>query len=354
MGRQNEAEAAFAHAVQIFPRSASAWFNRADLKSFTADDPAIAAMQALLGAGGAQSRNDRMLLHFALGKAFLDIGESDRAFAHLDQGNQMKRASITYDADATSRWMASIAASFTPDAARTPGRPGGRAKLAAPRPIFVLGMPRSGTTLVEQILASHPDIHGAGELNHIQRLVSELGDFPAVVAGITPAQLARLGDAYRAAIAPLAQGQRHVVDKMPANFLYAGLIRLILPEARIIHCRRDPVDTCLSCYSKLFTNEQLFSYDQTELGRFHRDYQLLTAHWRAVLPASHFLRGGLRGGGRRSRGRGPPHAGLPRPPLGPGLPGVPSHAARGAHRQRQPGSQAGLSQLRRALAPARA
>ena len=95
---------------------------------------------------------------------------------------------------------------------------------AAPRPIFVLGMPRSGTTLVEQILASHPDIHGAGELNHIQHLVGELGDFPAAVAGITPAQLARLGDAYRAAIAPLAQGRRHVVDKMPANFLYAGLI----------------------------------------------------------------------------------------------------------------------------------
>ena len=110
-----------------------------------------------------------------------------------------------------------------------------------------------------------------------------------MAAGIAPEQLSRLGDAYRAAIAPLAQGRRHVVDKMPANFLYAGLIHLILPEARIIHCRRDPVDTCLSCYSKLFTHEQVFSYDQAELGRFHRDYQLLTAHWRAVLPASHFL-----------------------------------------------------------------
>jgi tetratricopeptide (TPR) repeat protein len=288
-GQAAQAEAAFAHAVEMFPRSASAWFNRADLKSFTPDDPAIAAMQALLGPDGVQARNDQMLLHFALGKAFLDLGQSDRAFAHLDAGNQMKRASLTYDADTTSQWMASIAAAFTPDVLERLGHLRSEQNTTAPRPIFVLGMPRSGTTLVEQILASHPDIHGAGELNHIPRLVGELGAFPAAVAGITLAQLSQLGDAYLAAIAPLAQGQRHVVDKMPANFLYAGLIRLILPEARIIHCRRDPVDTCLSCYSKLFAQEQVFSYDLAELGRFHRDYQRLTAHWRAALPAAHFL-----------------------------------------------------------------
>jgi tetratricopeptide (TPR) repeat protein len=287
-GQAAQAEAAFARAVEVFPRSALAWFNRADLKSFTPDDPAIAAMQALLGPNGAQAQNDQMLLHFALGKAFLDIGESGRAFAHLDAGNKMKRASLTYDADATSRWMASIADNFTPTLLERLASQGG-GQSAAPRPIFVLGMPRSGTTLVEQILASHPDIHGAGELNHIPHLVSELGEFPAAMACMAPENLAWLGDAYRAAITPLAQGQGYVVDKMPANFLYAGLIRLILPEARIIHCRRDPVDTCLSCYSKLFTHEQVFSYDQTELGRFHRDYQLLTAHWRAVLPAAHFL-----------------------------------------------------------------
>ena len=88
---------------------------------------------------------------------------------------------------------------------------------------------------------------------------------------------------------PMAAGRRHVVDKMPANFLARGLVRLILPDARIIHCRRDPVDTCLSCYTKLFAGEQAFAYDQTELGRFHRAYQALMAHWRAMLPRSHFL-----------------------------------------------------------------
>jgi hypothetical protein len=110
------------------------------------------------------------------------------------------------------------------------------------------------------------------------------------VETLTPEQLRQLGQSYLDKVVPLARGEkRHVVDKMPVNFVYAGLIRMILPEARIIHCRRDPVDTCLSCYSKLFGAEQSFSYDQTEVGLFHRDYQKLTAHWREVLPATHFL-----------------------------------------------------------------
>jgi tetratricopeptide (TPR) repeat protein len=281
-GQAAQAEAAFTHAVKVFPRSAAAWFNRADFTRFTAGDPAIAAMQALLASSAAPSQSDQMLLHFALGKAFLDIGESDHAFAHLDQGNRMKRALIAYDADATSRYMEGIAAVFTPALLE---RLAGQGATSS-RPIFVLGMPRSGTTLVEQILASHPEIHAAGEMSHIQNLVDRMGDFPAAIATIA---LEPLGDAYLKAIEPLGQGRRHVVDKMLANFPYAGLIRLILPEARIIHCRRDPVDTCLSCYSKLFAKEMVFSYDQAELGRFHRDYQTLTAHWRAVLPATHFL-----------------------------------------------------------------
>jgi hypothetical protein len=156
-------------------------------------------------------------------------------------------------------------------------------------PVFVVGMPRSGTTLVEQVLASHPAVYGAGELRHLQTLTDGAGAFPQAIPGLTAVQFAAMGDAYLAKIMPLAQDRRHVVDKMPANFLRAGLIRLILPEARIIHCRRDPVDTCLSCYSKLFAAEQPYTYDQTELGRFHLDYQRLMAHWRAVLPASHFI-----------------------------------------------------------------
>jgi len=155
--------------------------------------------------------------------------------------------------------------------------------------VFVLGMPRSGTTLIEQILASHPFVHGAGELKRLPSLIDGTGSFPASVRDRTPAQLKAMGEAYLAQVAPMAAGARHVVDKMPSNFMRAGMIRLILPDARIIHCRRDPVDTCLSCYTKLFADEQAFTYNQTEVGRFHRAYQTLMAHWRAVLPASHFL-----------------------------------------------------------------
>ncbi|HTB42381.1 MAG TPA: sulfotransferase [Acetobacteraceae bacterium] len=284
-GRTAEARAALDAVREAFPDSARALFNQADLRRFTADDPAIGKMQAMLAPGGAQSPSDRMLLHFALGKACLDLGESERAFRHLNEGNRMKRATFAYDPEATALWMASIPQVFTPALLEAKAGQGA----ASAVPVFVLGMPRSGTTLVEQVLASHPDIHGAGEMRHVQGLVDSLGSFPDSAAGLTPEQLAAMGAAYLARVAPLAQGRRHVVDKMPSNFLYAGLIRLILPDARIIHCRRDPVDTCLSCYTKLFTSEQAFSYDLAELGGFHSSYQALMAHWRAVLPASHFL-----------------------------------------------------------------
>ena len=284
-GRTAEARAALFAVREAFPDSARALFNQADLRRFTADDPAIGKMQAMLAPGGAQSPSDRMLLHFALGKACLDLGESERAFRHLNEGNRMKRATFAYDPEATALWMASIPQVFTPALLEAKAGQGA----ASAVPVFVLGMPRSGTTLVEQVLASHPDIHGAGEMRHVQGLVDSLGSFPDSAAGLTPEQLAAMGAAYLARVAPLAQGRRHVVDKMPSNFLYAGLIRLILPDARIIHCRRDPVDTCLSCYTKLFTSEQAFSYDLAELGGFHSSYQALMAHWRAVLPASHFL-----------------------------------------------------------------
>ncbi len=284
-GRTAEARAALDAVREAFPDSARALFNQADLHRFTADDPAIGTMQAMLAPGGAQSPSDRMLLHFALGKACLDLGESERAFRHLNEGNRMKRATFAYDPEATALWMASIPQVFT--SALLEAKAGQGA--ASDVPVFVLGMPRSGTTLLEQVLASHPDIHGAGEMRHMQGLVDSLGSFPDSAAGLTPEQLAAMGAAYLGRVAPLAQGRRHVVDKMPSNFLYAGLIRLILPNARIIHCRRDPVDTCLSCYTKLFTSEQAFSYDLAELGGFHSAYQALMAHWRAALPASHFL-----------------------------------------------------------------
>lgn len=284
-GRKDEAVAAFDRALEAFPRSVQAWFNRSDLKKFTADDPDIARMQTLLAHPEGQSHANILSLHFALGKAYLDAGQSELAFYHFGQGNRMKRATFTYDAKATSGWMASIAEVFRPALIKKLAKSGA----ASPMPVFVVGIPRSGTTLIEQILSSHPLVHGAGELPFLQSLVGAKHDYPSFVAAMTPEDTHALGQAYLDRIAPLAQGKRHVVDKMPANFLYAGLIAAILPEAKIVHCRRDPVDTCLSCYSKLFSAEQAFTYDLAELGQFHRDYQSLMAHWRKVMPKGRFI-----------------------------------------------------------------
>jgi tetratricopeptide (TPR) repeat protein len=283
-GKQAEALAAFEAAAKIFPHSAPILFNQTDLKRLEPGDPLIAQMEALLAREGL-SVADRTTLHFGLGKAYLDLGDSARAFRHYDQGNRLKRATFAYDADGTEVWMARIAEVFSPALLRAKADMGTLSDL----PIFVVGMPRSGTTLVEQILASHPVVHGAGELRRLQVLIDEGLDFPNAVQDLPPERLKAMGEAYLAHVRPMAAGKRHVVDKMPANFTRAGMIRLILPDARIIHCRRDPADVCLSCYTKLFAGEQAFSYDQTELGRFHRAYQGLTAHWRKTLPASHFL-----------------------------------------------------------------
>lgn len=287
LGCTAAARATLDHALSLQPDLAEAWYARAELQRFTADAPEIAAMERLLGAGRQQAYGARIQLHFALGKAYLDARLGAPAFRHLTAGNRLKRDLISYDPDTTERWLASIMAQHP--AGSSAVSDGASSDL----PVFVVGMPRSGTTLVEQILASHPRIHGAGELRHIRWLVDAAASpddsYPALLARLRPAQSRRLGEAYLARLRELAPDAARIVDKMPSNFLYLGLIRRILPAARIIHCRRDPLDTCFSCYSKLFSGEQNFSYDLDELGRFYCSYHGLMAHWHAVLPAASIL-----------------------------------------------------------------
>lgn len=292
LGRGAEAMALFDQVVARFPRQAAAWLNRADGKTFAAGDPDIEAMRALLGPGGLEAPDERMAIDFALGKALLDARDPAAAFAHLAAGNRRKRAITAHDADATTHWIGRIAESFPPDLIERFKGSGDPSEL----PVFVVGMPRSGTTLIEQILASHPLITGAGELPHLRNVTRNVRGqdgapvpFPLYVPALQPEHLGQLGGRYLAKIAPLAGGTARVVDKMPSNFLFAGLIPLMLPRARIIHVMRDPVDTCLSCYTKLFAGEQSFAYDLAELGRFWLDYRRLMAHWRAVLPPGSML-----------------------------------------------------------------
>lgn len=284
-GRKEAAMAAFERALAAFPNSSRALVGRADAKVFLPGDPDIAVIEAFLAEGGNKPMTEQILAQFSLGKAYLDLGDSVRAFQHYDAANRQKRATFSYDSAATGKWLERIAETFaTPLFERLRG-----AGAASELPVFVIGMPRSGTTLVEQILSSHSQVFGAGELPVLRQVIEAEGEFPGLTSALARDDLARLGQAYLSRIAPLAGAHARLIDKMPGNFFYAGLIPLILPGARIIHCRRDPVDTCLSCYTKLFGGEQSFTYEQTELGEFYGFYQKLMTHWATLLPADRYL-----------------------------------------------------------------
>lgn len=284
-GSKDEAIAAFERALERFPGSVRVMAARSETKRYRSEDPDIAVMEAALVRAKKPPVGDQMCLHFALGKAYLDTGNSERAFFHLHEGNAIKRATFDYDANATRVWMRKIAATFT-TALMEKFKDAG---VVSQRPVFIIGMPRSGTTLVEQILASHPGIYGSGELSALRHAVDKAGTFPDALPQWDREIFARIGRDYLSQIEGLAPDALRVVDKMPANFLYAGLIPLILSGARMIHCRRDPVDTCLSCYSKHFAGEQIFAYRLDELGAFHLEYQALIDSLRKVLPPDRFL-----------------------------------------------------------------
>jgi tetratricopeptide (TPR) repeat protein len=293
-GRTAEALAACDQALAINPGSADAWRYRADLKRFTAGDPEIAGMEALLAAGeqAGQGLAARIALNFALGKARLDAGDPDRAFVHYAEGNRLKRATFAYEADAIGRWMSSIAECFPAAAMRRLAGTGHGAEA----PLFVVGMPCSGTGLLARSLGLNPTLRLAGELKILPEMVEQIlspdgrpAGYPAMAATLLPADIARLGQYYAERARAGAPGQLRIIDELPSNFLYAGLINLILPNARIVRCRRDALDTCLSGYVGLFHDEQKFSYDLSELGLFHRAYDQLMDHWRAVLPADRYI-----------------------------------------------------------------
>jgi hypothetical protein len=224
-------------------------------------------------------------LHFALGRTAGKAGADAAAFGHFAAGNRLKRATLDYDGAATGDNFARAAAAF--DAAFFARHQG--AGDASALPIVIVGMPRSGTTLVEQILASHPEVHGAGELPELGALATALaartgGRYPECASAADAAAWGELGADYAAALAALAPDKARVCDKLPGNFSRLGLLRAMAPNAAIIHCRRDPLDTCYSCYSQLFAEGQPFAYEQTELGLYYREYEALMAHWHAVLP----------------------------------------------------------------------
>jgi len=294
VGRQDDSIAAYRHALSVDPGLGELWWSLANLKTIRFDKRDRAAMEAALEAADAADSgrdDDRLHLHFALGKAHDDAGEPEAAFRHYVAGNAIRADQLGYEAKETTAIVDAAIATFTPafyvDRAGS-GDP-------APDPIFILGMPRAGSTLVEQILASHSAIEGTMELPDIPALAlglgrEALGDgrrWVEAVAAASPEKLGEMGAAFlRRTQVQRKTGKPFYIDKLPNNWLYVPLIRLILPHAKIIDARRHPLDCCWSNFRQHYAKGQAFSYDLADMGAYYRDYVRLMAHIDAVQPGA--------------------------------------------------------------------
>jgi len=278
VGNRERARETLRAVVAEHPAIGVAWYTLGELDAFEGEAE-IAVMEALLAdAPELRNANDRLLMHHALGKAYVMTGEPARAFENYAAANALKRSILGYDVDKDLAIMAEIAREFS---AEVPAGADPGANLSE-RPVFVVGLPRSGTSLVEQILASHPQVFGAGEARAMPQVFSERrqvprSEWPTLAARYLEAVGARAGDATR------------IVDKLPGNFAQVGFIRLLFPNARIIHLRRDPLDNGISLFITLFDHGHGYSYDLRDIGRFYNAYAALMEHWRGIVPADRFL-----------------------------------------------------------------
>ena len=285
LGKLDAALASCRRALALKPDFAEAHRHLASMKKHAAHDDDIRAMEQ---AYAAPALDDRQRLHlaFGLGKAFEDLGRYETAFGYFAEGNRIlasrRRAPV---GDHGALFEALKHASDSALFARH-GDTGCRDET----PIFVLGMLRSGTTLVEQILASHAHVHGAGEVDSLSRTISahagtrNSAEIPQWIGRADGAAFERAGTDYVEAIRAGAPDARFITDKMPGNFKHIGLIKLMLPGAKVIHCRRDARDTCLSIFKTYFTQQHDFSNDLGDLGRYYGAYRDLMEHWHRVLP----------------------------------------------------------------------
>ncbi len=288
-GRQDECVAAYRKCIALAPGFGEAYWSLANLKTFRFSETDVAALRKALAGTGLRDE-DRYHLHFALGKALEDEARYAASFSHYDQGNRLRRASVNYNADDTTAHTRRSKALFTR------GFFGARAGMGAPDadPIFIVGLPRAGSTLIEQILSSHSQVEGTMELPDMTMLARELGDqklkseaskYTDALAQLDGDQLRALGEKYLARTRIQRKtGRPFFIDKMPNNFAHLGLIHLALPNAKIIDARRHPMGNCFSAFKQHFARGQTFSYSLEELGRYYRDYVELMAHFDEVLP----------------------------------------------------------------------
>jgi tetratricopeptide (TPR) repeat protein len=289
VGRQQDGIAAYRNGLKLAPTLGELWWSLANLKTVPFSDEDVAAMSEAL-AGEGLGVEDRLHLHFALGRAFEERKEHERSFGHYAEGNRIRAAIMRYDVGEVDAFVAKAEALFTP--AFFAARAG--AGCPAPDPIFILGMPRAGSTLIEQILASHPEVEGTMELPDIPALARRLGGgkpgsedsaYPDCLAELDPAALRALGEEYLERTRIQRKTARpYFIDKMPNNWAHAGLIRLILPRAKIVDARRHPLDCCFSNFKQHYARGQGFSYALADMGRYYAAYVDLMAHFARVLP----------------------------------------------------------------------
>ncbi|WP_370032139.1 tetratricopeptide repeat-containing sulfotransferase family protein [Qipengyuania mesophila] len=287
VGRQEDGVAAYRAALAVQPDLGEVWWSLANLKTVKFSDEDVAAMEAALA--GDPGHEDALHLHFALGKAYADRHGAEASFRHYDRGNALRSKELGYEPEAITALVDRTIEVLTPEflaAHEGVGDP-------SPDPIFILGLPRAGSTLLEQILASHSQVEGTMELPDIPAIAmreakkagGELRDWPDAVADLPRARFAELGEEFLARTrVQRKSGRPFYIDKLPNNWSYAGFIHLILPHAKIIDARRHPLDCCFSNFRQHFAKGQGFSYSLDHIGRYYADYARAMDHYDAVLP----------------------------------------------------------------------
>jgi len=291
-GLVDEAKAAFERVLELQPLQIEAHCNLAQFKTYQPDDPHVGQLLSQQHRVPSLPEEGRIRYWFTAGKMLEDAGRHDESFMAYAEGNRVKHAGTPWDEAAHLAVQRRIAATFTRErlASHAPAPAG-----EGPTPVFIVGMPRSGTSLLEQVLATLPGVHGAGELDWLPEILHSGADghadgFPDHLAGYSTDEYRQLGRRYLERIRALAPAATHVVDKLPDNFRHLGPIHLMFPGARIVHSMRDPMDSCFSCYSRLFIGHNLaYTYDLQSVGRYWVSYHEAMRHWRAILPAGRIL-----------------------------------------------------------------
>jgi tetratricopeptide (TPR) repeat protein len=289
-GRHEEAVLSYQKAIASDPGHGDAYYGLANLKTYRFSDDELRLMQSQEQANRLSYQN-RIHICFALGKAYEDRKDYDTSFGHYERGNELKRVQSRYDADQMTAELNSQITVCTPDLfAKQSGK-----GCDAPDPIFILGLPRAGSTLLEQILASHSQIDGTLELPNILSLAHRLRRqkqarndslYPDVLHDLDADQLRTMGQEFIDSTRIHRQGAPYFIDKMPNNFRHIGLIKLILPNAKIIDARREPMACCFSGFKQLFAEGQEFTYGLQEIGQYYRDYVRLMEHWDTMMPGA--------------------------------------------------------------------